>query len=141
MKFFVCLFERPFKIQKNGVFFFSWVTLIGLNPAQVLHFQAGLNLDIIAFYYINTSEIPGELLHVNIYPTIMKVQTSSTWSLTQYGYFYFVVLFCQRNLQNFCGTYYNVNKRELLVCLQLAKNCEPKRQSEKKLEILKGRML
>ena len=37
--------------------------------------------------------------------------------------------------------YYTVNKPELLVCLQLTKNCEPKRQFEKKLEILKGRML
>ena len=36
---------------------------------------------------------------------------------------------------------YNVNKPELLVCLQLAKNCELKRQFEKKLEILKGRLL
>jgi len=34
-------------------------------------------------------------------------------------------------------TYYNVNKIELLVCL--TKNCEQKKQFEKKLEILKGR--
>ena len=57
----------------------------------------------------------------------------------------FILLFCfaKESCRIFVvyDKYYTVNKPEMLVCLQLAKNCEPKRQSEKKLEILKGRVL
>ena len=48
MKFFLCLFERPFKIQKNGVFLFE-ISFFVLKILAFFYYANWINDDVILF--------------------------------------------------------------------------------------------